>query len=171
MPLESYQKPEPALSSRLALNSCKARTFKIKMASIRLSSKGQKRFSLCHASGAEIETDAPLDNHGKGEAFSPTDLLAASLAACMLTILEIEMEKSGEKLAWAKAELKKSMQASPRKVAKVEIDIYLPKDLETKYQWTRWKDAMEHCPVALSLHPELVQMINYRFEGETLENG
>ena len=164
MPLESSPKPEPALSLRLGLNSCKARTFKIKMASIRLSSKGQKRFSLCHASGAEIETDAPIDNHGKGEAFSPTDLLAGSLAACMLTILEIEMEKSGEKLAWAKAELNKSMHASPRKVAKVEIDIFLPKKLEASSLWLGWKRAMEQCPVARSLHPELIQTIHYQFE-------
>lgn len=134
------------------------------MASIRLSSKGQKRFSLCHASGAEIETDAPIDNHGKGEAFSPTDLLAGSLAACMLTILEIEMEKSGEKLAWAKAELNKSMHASPRKVAKVEIVIFLPKELETSSLWLGWKRAMEQCPVARSLHPELIQTIHYQFE-------
>lgn len=134
------------------------------MASIRLSSKGQKRFSLSHASGAEIETDAPIDNHGKGEAFSPTDLLAGSLAACMLTILEIEMEKSGEKLAWAKAELNKSMHASPRKVAKVEIDIFLPKELEASSLWLGWKRAMEQCPVARSLHPELIQTIHYQFE-------
>jgi putative redox protein len=167
MPFEPPLMPLLAFDLNQVLNSSKERTFKIKMASMHITSKGQKRFELCHPSGAKIETDAPIDNHGKGEAFSPTDLLAASLAACMLTILEIEMEKSGTPLAWAKADITKIMQGAPRRVAKVNIELCLPKAIESNPSWLNWKHAMENCPVARSVHPELLQIINYRFEEES----
>jgi len=114
-----------------------------------------------NASKNKIITDAPLDNHGKGEAFSPTDLLSTSLAQCMMTIMGIEADKLGTDLNGTRIEVTKKMTVSPRKVAKIEVVFYLPQTT------LEFKSELEHaalnCPVALSLSPDLKQHVIFNY--------
>lgn len=126
--------------------------------------QGSLRNDLTHlASGSHISTDAPVDNQGKGEAFSPTDLLAASLAACAMTIMGIKAADLGVDLNGARAEVGKEMAANPRRVAAVRIDFYLSRDLDERSR--RLLEAAAHtCPVAQSLHPDLAQQWTFHYE-------
>jgi uncharacterized OsmC-like protein len=107
-------------------------------------------------SGSRIETDAPVDNQGKGELFSPTDLFATSLASCMITIMGISARDHGFALEGAWAEVEKVMAASPRRVAEIIIDMYFP-DGSTYGDRERRiiEAAAKACPVSNSLHPEV----------------
>ena len=107
-------------------------------------------------SGDTISTDAPTDNNGKGEAFSPTDLLATSLAACALTIMGMKADDLGVDLAGARAEVAKEMAANPRRVAKVTVDFYLSATLDERSRAVL-EAAAHTCPVAKSLSADLVQ--------------
>lgn len=113
-------------------------------------------------SGTVIATDAPKDNEGKGESFSPTDLLATALATCILTTMAIVAKRDGvgRNIDNAKAEVIKVMQANPRKVAEVHVKITFPQSYEEKER--RILEVAAHsCPVAKSLHPELKQIIEF----------
>jgi putative redox protein len=114
-------------------------------------------------SGNKIITDAPPDNHGKGEAFSPTDLMSTSLATCMLTVMGIACEARSMNMDGAVAEVTKIMAANPRRVAEIHITLTMPNKGYTDEQ----KKMLEHtgrtCPVALSLHPNLIQNITFVF--------
>jgi putative redox protein len=114
-------------------------------------------------SGNKIITDAPTDNHGKGEAFSPTDLLATSLATCMLTVMGIACDARSISMDGTVAEVTKIMAANPRRVAEIKITITFPSMGYTDEQ----KKMLEHtgrtCPVAQSLHPNLIQNITFVF--------
>lgn len=111
-------------------------------------------------SGNTIETDAPVDNQGKGEAFSPTDLLATSLASCALTTMGIIGNKNNINIDGATADIIKHMAADPRRVNKIEMTIKMP---QGKSYTEHEKELMEKtaltCPVAKSLHPDLLQAI------------
>lgn len=107
------------------------------------------------ASGDCIATDAPLDNHGRGEAFSPTDLLSASLAACAMTIMGIKADALGISLEGARAEVHKEMAANPRRVAKIRVEIYLP--VCDPHHRSVLQAAARSCPVAHSLSADLQQ--------------
>ncbi|MEP7323292.1 MAG: OsmC family protein [Saprospiraceae bacterium] len=115
-------------------------------------------------SGNAIETDAPVDNQGKGEAFSPTDLLATSLASCALTTMGIIGNKNSINIDGASAEIIKHMASDPRRVSKIEMIIQMPKD---KSYTDSEKELMERtaltCPVAKSLHPDLMQAIEVKW--------
>lgn len=126
--------------------------------------QGSLHNDLTHlASGSRISTDAPVDNQGKGEAFSPTDLLAASLAACAMTIMGIKAADLGVDLNGARAEVGKEMAANPRRVAAVRIDFYLSRNLDERSR--RLLEAAAHtCPVAQSLHPDLAQQWTFHYE-------
>jgi uncharacterized OsmC-like protein len=105
-------------------------------------------------SRAAIETDAPVDNQGKGEAFSPTDLLAASLASCMLTTMAIVGEREGWRLDGSRARIEKHMELQPRRrVGRVVIELTLPAELSQTAR-TRLEEAARGCPVAASIHPD-----------------
>ncbi|MCF8142229.1 MAG: OsmC family protein [Cyanobium usitatum Tobar12.5m-G36] len=109
----------------------------------------------CHSShgpsGCELETDAPTDNQGKGERFSPTDLVATALSTCILTILGIVAERHGWPLLGASARIKKTMTPeAPRRIALLEVWISLPAGL-SEQQRAVLKRAGETCPVKLSL--------------------
>ena len=124
--------------------------------------KGDLRTIARHVfSGAVLVTDAPLDNNGKGEAFSPTDLLAASLGSCMLTIMGIAARTHGFNIEETKLEIIKKMATDPRRVVEVQISFFMPpikySDMEKKILDV----AAKTCPVALSLHPELKQTIQF----------
>ncbi len=113
-------------------------------------------------SGAKIITDAPTDNHGKGEAFSPTDSVATALASCMLTVMGIKAEDLKVSLKGTTAEVTKTMAANPRRISKVEITITFPETYSEKLQ-----KILEHtartCPVLESLHPDMEKVITFNY--------
>jgi putative redox protein len=113
-------------------------------------------------SGTVISTDAPKDNEGKGEAFSPTDLLATSLATCILTTMAIVAKRDGvaRNIDNARAEVVKVMQSNPRKVAEVHVKITFPKNYDEKERQIL-ENTAHTCPVAKSLHPDLKQIIEF----------
>lgn len=111
-------------------------------------------------SGTKIITDAPLDNQGKAESFSPTDLLAASLGSCMITVVGIAARTQGfeERLRGTRIEITKIMKSDPRRVGEIQVEIYFPYGSNFN---EKERKIIEHtartCPVAMSLHPDLVQ--------------
>ena len=114
------------------------------------------------ASGQKIITDAPLDNNGKGEAFSPTDLVATALASCMITIMAIAAEKNGINLLETSASVKKIMGTNPRTISDVIIEITMSKDLDLKDR-KRLEKAALACPVHKSLHPDMNKEITFTY--------
>lgn len=105
-------------------------------------------------SGARIATDAPTDNHGKGEAFSPTDLVGAAMAACMSTIMGIVAERHGIDLQGMSIEVQKHMNAEPRRIGKLEVTITVPLPADTPFK-SMLEAAAMNCPVKKSLHPDI----------------
>lgn len=114
-------------------------------------------------SGSELITDAPLDNQGKGEAFSPTDLLAASLATCMMTIMGITARKARLNIDDVSCNVTKIMQSNPRKVSEIIIEFNFPKNNFDQTQKQILQEAAHTCPVALSLHPDLKKTVSFNF--------
>ena len=108
-------------------------------------------------SSSTIETDAPTDNNGKGERFSPTDLLATSLANCMLTTMGIRIKDKGIDLKGIKVEVQKIMKPDPRRVAGIKLTYHIPANLENTPENEKefLKQVAENCPVAKSLHPDI----------------
>lgn len=117
--------------------------------------KGDLHTEARHESGALIETDAPKDNQGKGECFSPTDLFALSLATCMLTLMGIGAKKLGIDLKGTTAEVEKEMSsAPPRRIGKLAIQIRCPFTLSPEAQ-SKLEQMAATCPVHASLHPDI----------------
>ena len=114
------------------------------------------------ASGQKIITDAPLDNNGKGEAFSPTDLVATALASCMITIMAIAAEKNGINISKTSASVKKIMGTNPRTISDIVIEIKMSKDLALKDR-KRLEKAALACPVHKSLHPDINKEITFSY--------
>jgi uncharacterized OsmC-like protein len=115
------------------------------------------------ASGNSIITDAPLDNQGKGEAFSPTDLMSNALGCCMLTIMGIAAQTHQIQLTGTKVNITKVMQSNPRKVAEIKVDFFFPENNYTDKEKYILEQAAKTCPVALSLHPDLLQTITFNY--------
>ena len=123
--------------------------------------KGQLRTVAVHLqSNSEIITDAPIDNHGKGEAFSPTDLVATALASCMMTIMGIKAESMDIDLTNTSASIKKHMSASPRRISKIEVTVLMNQRFDEKTRKILEAAALI-CPVGQSLHPETKQNIQF----------
>ncbi|MBX2987816.1 MAG: OsmC family protein [Bdellovibrionaceae bacterium] len=117
--------------------------------------QGDKHCELTHGpSGARIETDAPKDNNGRGEAFSPTDLCAVSLASCKLTVMAIAAEKEGVDLKGSRAVVSKEMAANPRRIGRLGVELHLPARLTPEWR-KKLEEVARHCPVRLSLHPDV----------------
>ena len=114
------------------------------------------------ASGQKIITDAPLDNNGKGEAFSPTDLVATALASCMITIMAIAAEKNGINISDTSASVKKIMGTNPRTISDIVVEIRMSKDLALKDR-KRLEKAALACPVHKSLHPDMNKEITFSY--------
>ena len=114
-------------------------------------------------SGKTILTDAPKDNHGKGEAFSPTDLLATSLGCCMVSIMGIVAMKNNFKFENAEVEITKNMEANPRRVGEVVVKLIMPKVNFTVEQKKMLENAALNCPVAKSLSTELKQTVTFEY--------
>ena len=113
-------------------------------------------------SGNKMITDAPLDNQGKAEAFSPTDTVATALASCMFTIMGIKARDMSLDLQNSYAEVTKTMASSPRRISKIGIDFFLPPDLSEKDK-TILENAAKTCPVIYSLHPEIEKEIKFHY--------
>ncbi len=135
------------------------------MVTITIDYEGQLRSVLQHGpSGSTFQTDAPVDNNGKGEHFSPTDLCASALGSCMATIIGMQMEALGVDLKGMRIEVCKEMsQDLPRRIARLETQIWLPIVLSDLHKKTV-KKAAENCPVHHSLHPEIQKPIIYHWK-------
>ena len=115
-------------------------------------------------SGNKVITDAPLDNNGKGEFFSPTDLLATSLGSCMLTIMGISAKAYDFNIDGTTVETEKVMGTDPRRVVEIKIDIYFPAGNNYTDQQKRViESSAKTCPVANSLHPDLKKNITFHY--------
>ncbi|MEZ0005026.1 putative OsmC-like protein [Flavobacterium sp. 28YEA47A] len=125
---------------------------------------GDLRTSSVHLqSGTEILSDAPTDNHGKGEAFSPTDLLANALGSCMVSIMAIKSKDMDINLVGSTVEVTKIMQAEPRKIAKIEIVMNMSVAADEKTRTILERTAM-NCPVILSLNPDIEKVITFNWK-------
>jgi len=127
--------------------------------------KGTLRTEAKHLqSGTVIETDAPTDNQGKGERFSPTDLLATSLGNCMLTIMGIKARDMNVNLDDTIVDITKIMKAEPRRVGGIKVSFHFPAalQLDTK-QKTILENAALACPVAKSIHPDIEQDVTFNW--------
>ncbi|MGE0077196.1 MAG: OsmC family protein [Bacteroidales bacterium] len=114
-------------------------------------------------SGNRIVTDAPIDNQGKGEYFSPTDLLATSFGCCMVTIMGIAARTHGFNIDGTKISVQKIMGTNPRRVVEIVVDLHFPhNDYSVKEKKILELSAKE-CPVAQSLHPDLKQTVNFHY--------
>ncbi|MBC7655427.1 MAG: OsmC family protein [Oligoflexus sp.] len=133
------------------------------MATSKVTYLGGLRTQAIHIqSDTEIITDAPLDNQGKGAAFSPTDLLATSFANCMLTIMGIAARTHEIDMDRTTAEVTKVMAAEPRRVAEIHVNFSFPKKKEYS---DKQKKILEHaaltCPVHYSLHPDIKRQVDF----------
>ncbi|HVG12395.1 MAG TPA: OsmC family protein [Flavisolibacter sp.] len=108
-------------------------------------------------SSSQVETDAPVDNNGKGERFSPTDLLATSLATCMVTIMGIKARSMGLQMDDTKIEVEKIMLSDPRRVGEINLTIHIPQALQQIDEKGKQvlKNAALTCPVIKSIHPDI----------------
>ena len=119
--------------------------------------------STHHQSGNVIVTDAPTDNNGKGEAFSPTDLVSSALCSCMITLMGILANRESIDLKGLKGEAVKRMAAQPRRIAEIQITFSLPGLVATEVQKQKLQNAALTCPVALSLSEGLKQTVIFNF--------
>jgi putative redox protein len=126
--------------------------------------EGGLRTTCTHLkSNNSFETDAPTDNHGKGERFSPTDLLATSLATCMITVMGIKARTMDFDLDGVKIEVLKIMKAEPRRVGGIDLTFHIPDSLKTIDEKTKTilKHTGDTCPVMKSIHPDIDVKIDW----------
>ena len=134
------------------------RKFRQKSMTSTVEYEGELRTVCTHLrSNNSFETDAPVDNNGKGERFSPTDLLATSLATCMITVMGIKARNMGFDLNGVKIEVEKIMKADPRRVGGINLFFHIPDSLKNIEDKT--KQILKHtgntCPVQQSIHPDI----------------
>lgn len=135
------------------------------MATIKSVYKGDLRTSAEHlASGNAIITDAPVDNNGKGEAFSPTDLVSAALGSCMMTIMGIVANRASIDIEGMEVEITKIMAAEPRRISEIVLTFTMPAGKSyTDKEKAMLENAARTCPVAVSLHPDLKQTTLFQY--------
>ena len=134
------------------------------MATSNITYVGDLRTVCIHLqSGTQILTDAPTDNHGKGEAFSPTDLVATALGSCMVSIMGIKSKDLNVDLKDSTVSITKIMQSEPRKIAKIEVILNMSIETSEKNKTILERAAMT-CPVLLSLHPEIKKEIVFNWK-------
>lgn len=125
--------------------------------------KGDLRTTAIHLkSGQQIVTDAPVDNNGKGEAFSPTDLMSTSLGSCMLTVMGIVAKRHNINIDGTRVEILKVMAENPRRVSEIHVDMYFTNSFSEKDK-TLLENTALACPVAKSLHPDINQKIRFHY--------
>jgi putative redox protein len=126
---------------------------------------GDLRTEAVHLkSGTKITTDAPPDNQGKGEFFSPTDLLATSLASCMMTIIGIAARTHGFNIDGTTAKTTKVMGTDPRRVIEIIIELTMPHHSYSDKERKIIEYSVQNCPVAKSLHPDLKQTVTILYK-------
>lgn len=132
------------------------------MVEIRVRYEGGLRCHATHGpSDAALDTDAPVDNQGRGESFSPTDLVATAHATCMLTILGIVAERDGRSIEGASATIEKEMVADPqRRIGRLVVEIAIPGEWNPQSR-ARLEEAARTCPVALSLNPAIEASVHF----------
>ena len=131
------------------------------MNSFEIKYQGNLRTTATHLdSGSEICTDAPKDNHGLGETFSPTDMVCSALASCILTIMAIAVEKNGISIKGANAIVKKTMGINPRRISKIDIELTFTKDYDERTK-VILERAAHNCPVHHTLSDEVEKNINF----------
>lgn len=134
------------------------------MATSKITYTGELRTLSVHLkSGTEIITDAPVDNQGKGGAFSPSDLLATSLGNCMLTIVGIAARTHGFNIDGTTAEITKVMGTDPRRVTEIIVNLQFPANQYSDKQKEIIERSAKTCPVAYSLHPDIKQEISFNY--------
>jgi len=122
---------------------------------------GNLRTESIHVkSNTTVLSDAPVDNNGKGETFSPTDLMSNALAQCVITIMGIKANEKGWNIDGSKAEVTKIMGSNPRCVSEIKITFLMKGDLDAKSK-TILENAGKACPVSKSLHPDLIQNLEF----------
>jgi putative redox protein len=128
--------------------------------------EGELRTVALHtASGTRIETDAPVDNHGKGERFSPSDLVATALGSCMLTIMGMKARDLDIDLKGTRIEIQKIMKAEPRRISGISLTFHLPENLHlSEKNKTILQRAADTCPVMYSIHPDIDVQVNYNWQ-------
>lgn len=115
-------------------------------------------------SGSTIETDAPPDNNGKGERFSPTDLVATALASCMVTVMGIKARDMGVNIDGTQCEIEKIMAANPRRISEIKVSIQFPKDNSyTDKEKQILENTANTCPVIQSLHPDCKKTVSFHW--------
>jgi len=124
---------------------------------------GLRTSSVHERSGTEIVTDAPIDNKGKGEAFSPTDLLATSLGNCMLTTIGIAAQEHGFNIDGATCEITKIMAPNPRRVEEIVTVLQFPANGYSDKEKKIIELAANTCPVVYSLHPDLKKTVSFNY--------
>lgn len=125
---------------------------------------GDLRTTCTHLkSGSSFETDAPTDNNGKGERFSPTDLMATSLATCMITVMGIKARTMGFDLNGIRIDMLKIMKQDPRRVGGIELTFHIPESLEGIDEKTKaiLKHTGDTCPVMKSIHPDIEVKVDW----------
>jgi len=134
------------------------------MVEIHISYEGELRCSATHLpSGSVIHTDAPIDNHGRGEAFSPTDLVATALGACMTTVIGIVAARKGIEVGGMKVNVRKHMSDDlPRRIARLELDLFMPLPADHPER-ELLEQAGRGCPVHHSIHPGIEIVMNWRW--------
>ncbi len=124
---------------------------------------GEKRCEITHGpSGAEISTDAPKDNHGRGEAFSPTDLMAASLGVCMLTVMGIQADLKNWNIIGSKVKVMKEMVTNPRRIGKLTAHLEMPNHLSSEAR-AHLENTALNCPVKCSLSSDIKLDIQFKY--------
>ncbi|MCC8018866.1 MAG: OsmC family protein [Rikenellaceae bacterium] len=133
------------------------------MATIETVYLGGLRTEATHIqSGNRITTDAPTDNNGRGEFFSPTDMVAAALGSCMLTIMDLAAQRLGVDISGTRLEIQKVMASDPRRICEIAIDFRMPATYDDKTRRIL-ENAAHTCPVSKSLHPDLKQTIRFHY--------
>lgn len=125
--------------------------------------EGDKHCEIEHGpSQSVIATDAPKDNNGRGELFSPTDLVAAATGSCMLTVMAIMAEKDGVNLKGSYTTVEKEMIPNPRRIGKLTVNVFMPQHIESAYRQKLENTAMT-CPVKKSLNPEMELPVQFHY--------
>lgn len=115
-------------------------------------------------SGNMVETDAPVDNNGKGERFSPSDLVATALGSCMLTIMGMRAREMDVDLTGVKIEVEKIMKADPRRISGINLTFHFPESLQLdEKQRTILERAAHTCPVIYSINPDIAVNVNFQW--------
>lgn len=133
------------------------------MVEIHVAYSGNKKCDLKHPEGAVLRTDAPKDIGGEATAFSPTDLVAAGLASCILTTMAMVAERHGVSFAGVTAKVEKHMNASPRRLGRLPVVVTLPSSIPMEHR-DRLEKAGHACPVHASLHPDIEAPITYIYQ-------